>query len=144
VRVFLTAVRAPEADGLTAGGYADQAPWPEGFAAEAWAAVVRVLREVATAVMAAPSITEFRRGYLAFYGTRMTGGYRAGGWRLATPHFPEDPEAAVDSMPGCPDGSMSNHVRSATPPSVASSHRLTAVADGPALTGPSATAVIRT
>jgi hypothetical protein len=90
VRIFLTAVRSPEGDELNEGGYGDQAPWPDGFGDHAWTSVVEALRKAATTVTTPLPFTEFCRGYLAFFGARMSGEYRAAGWRLSVPHLPAD------------------------------------------------------
>jgi hypothetical protein len=91
VRVFLNAVRPLEPGELVEAGYSEPSPWPDELAARAWDIVVRELQPATIAVTKALPATEFRRGYLAFTGHRMSGEYRASDWRLATPHFPEDP-----------------------------------------------------
>lgn len=93
VRVFLTRVRPPEGEEVSEGGYDEQAPWPEAVAEAAWRAVVDGLRAAAEEVTKPPAVTKLMCGYLAFYGTRITGEYRADGWRLAAPRYPEDPAA---------------------------------------------------
>jgi hypothetical protein len=96
-RVFLTDVRPPAGEEIVEGGYVHLREWPEHLHRDLPEMVLHSLRDAAREIQRPAPLRTYGRGYLAFFGARLTGEYYGGGWRLSAPTYPSEPPLSLVS-----------------------------------------------